>query len=111
MVNSEIAFSLILHSGDSLSHAMEAIELAREGNFEEAELAMKKANESLNKAHQIQTDLLHKECSEELLENSSVNILMVHAQDHLSNALNTINYANEFITLYKILFTNNLIKK
>lgn len=110
MINSEIAFSLILNAGDALSKAMLAIEDARVGNFENAEAKMKEANDSLTKAHKIQTDLLHAECAEELLKSENVSILMVHAQDHLSNALSATGYANEFILIYKILFANNLIK-
>ncbi|MDA1639762.1 MULTISPECIES: PTS lactose/cellobiose transporter subunit IIA [Bacillus cereus group] len=92
------AFHLILHGGNARSCSMEAIDCAKRGEFTEAEAKLQEALEELKEAHRVQTDLIQKEAGGEKTE---VTLLMVHAQDHLMNAITVKELASEFVELYK----------
>lgn len=94
------AFTLILNAGDAKSNAMMAVEAAREFDFVTAEAYLKKAEEDMRKAHQAQVDLIQQEAGGTPVE---VNIILVHAQDHLTMALMAHDNAEEFIHLYKMI--------
>lgn len=94
----ETIFGLISHSGDAKSLLMEAIGEAKEGKFEKAKKKIKAASEKLNLAHQVQTSLIQSEAGGEKQEAS---LLLIHAQDHLMNAILLKDLATEFIDLYK----------
>lgn len=81
MDNTELAFSIIAEAGDARSSAMEAISSAQQGDFEAAERLLAASSDTLQKAHEIQTDMIAREMSGEGI--GAVGILMVHAQDHL----------------------------
>lgn len=94
----EIAFQIILYGGNGRSSAMEAIQCAKERNFEEAEALIKEAEQEINKAHKYQTELLQNEAQG---EESELNLLLIHSQDHLMNAITVKDLANEMVDLYK----------
>lgn len=94
----EIAFQIILYGGNGRSSAMEAIQCAKERNFEEAEALIKEAEQEINKAHKYQTELLQNEAQG---EESELNLLLIHSQDHLMNAITVKDLANEMVVLYK----------
>ncbi|GAA0486162.1 PTS lichenan transporter subunit IIA [Salinibacillus aidingensis] len=94
----EIAFQIILYAGNGRSDAMEAIQLAKEGDFQEADRLIKKAGEELSKAHSYQTQLLQDEVNG---EGESVNVILVHSQDHLMTSMAVKDLATEFIDLYR----------
>ena len=96
----EMSFGLILNAGNSKSKSLMAIEEAREFNFEEAEKLIEEAQADLKSAHQMQTDLIQGEARG---EKSEVNIILVHAQDHLTSAMLMIDQAREFVNVYKLL--------
>lgn len=95
---SEIAFQIILHAGNGRSSAMEAIQEAKEGNFVEADRKIEEANEELNKAHGFQTELIHSEAGGEGVK---INVILVHSQDHLMNAMTVRDLAAEIIDIYR----------
>ncbi|HEK9101257.1 PTS lactose/cellobiose transporter subunit IIA [Bacillus pfraonensis] len=92
------AFHLILHGGNARSSAMEAIDYAKRGEFQEAEAKLQEALQELQEAHRLQTDLIQREAGGEKTE---ITLLMVHAQDHLMNAITVKELASEFVALYK----------
>ncbi|OJF93819.1 PTS lactose/cellobiose transporter subunit IIA [Alkalibacterium sp. 20] len=94
----EIAMTLIMHGGDARSSAMEAIHAAKVDKFNLAEEKIRDADAAIKKAHRVQTDLLTQEASGETVE---INLLLVHAQDHLMNAMTYRDMAEEMIDLYK----------
>lgn len=94
----QIAFKIIAASGDSFSLLIEAMKLAREGDFEKAEAKVKEADRFLTEAHRVQTDLIVKESRGEKMEYST---LLIHAQDHLMNAMLAKPFVLEIINLYK----------
>ncbi|API91403.1 PTS mannose transporter subunit IIA [Virgibacillus pantothenticus] len=96
--NLQAIMGLITHSGNAKSCAMEGIQEAKQGNFKAADKKMEEAHNELENAHNSQTSLLSKEASGENIE---ITLLMVHAQDHLMNAITFCDLAEEFIDLYK----------
>lgn len=59
---------------------------------------MKLAREEISAAHRIQTDLIQEEARG---NHAEISLLLVHAQDHLMNAITVKELAEEFITLHK----------
>ncbi|MFS0638635.1 PTS lactose/cellobiose transporter subunit IIA [Mesobacillus foraminis] len=94
----EIIFQIILHGGNGKSSAMEAIAAAKTGNIEGAREKLQEAVNALNEAHHIQTSLIQSEIRGEKTE---ISLLMVHAQDHLMNAITMKDIAAEFVDLYE----------
>ncbi|GLO66941.1 MULTISPECIES: PTS lactose/cellobiose transporter subunit IIA [Oceanobacillus] len=93
-----LSFQIILHAGNARSEAMEALQLARNGEFNEAELKLETADKEFTEAHHIQTSLLQDEANGTIPEFS---IILIHAQDHLMNALTVKDLAIEMIAMQK----------
>lgn len=94
----DIAFQLITNGGNAKSAALMAIEAAREFDFVEAEARIQEADDEMQQAHRAQTQLIQQEASGNSVD---VNIILVHAQDHLTMAMMAKQNADEFIHLYK----------
>jgi len=94
----EVAMGLIAGAGDSRSYCMEAIDAARDGNFDEARELVDKAVKAMVETHEAQTDLIRDEMEG---RGEAVSLLMVHAQDHLNLALIMRDIAEEFIAIYE----------
>lgn len=80
----QIVFSIILHAGNARSYCFEALELVRSGKNIEASERFKESTKEIQKAHTMQTNLLQAEANGQKQE---ISLLVVHAQDHLMNAL------------------------
>ena len=93
-----IVMNLVVNSGEARSIAMEAIELARQGQFEEAAAKIAEARETINAAHNFQTELVQKEINNDPVPMS---LLMCHGQDHLMTAMVAIDLAEKFIEVYQ----------
>jgi PTS system cellobiose-specific IIA component len=93
----EIAMGLIVGAGTARSEAREAIRLARSGNLEAARERLQAAGAAMIEAHHIQTDLIQAEAAG---SQTPINLLLIHAQDHLMNAITIKEMAEEFIELY-----------
>ena len=93
-----IVMNLVDNSGEARSIAMEAIELARQGQFEEAAAKIAQARETINAAHNFQTELVQKEINNDPVPMS---LLMCHGQDHLMTAMVVIDLAEKFIEVYQ----------
>ncbi len=87
---------LVVNGGNARSIAIEALRAARDGNFEESYGKMKEAEDTITQAHNIQTALIQKELNGEKTEGG---LLMVHAQDHLMNAMTVIDLVREMIEI------------
>lgn len=93
-----IAFNIILHSGSSRTLIHNAFELMRNNEFESAANKLEEANEDLLSAHQTQSSLLQQYSSGEEV---NVDIIMVHAQDHLMTTMTLREVALEMLSLYE----------
>ncbi|WP_205317614.1 PTS lactose/cellobiose transporter subunit IIA [Oceanobacillus zhaokaii] len=94
----EISFQIILYGGNARALAMEAIQHAKVDEFDLSEQKLQEANEEMSKAHRYQTDLIQGEARGEEIE---IRLLLIHAQDHLMNAMTVIDLAEEIIELHK----------
>lgn len=94
----KVAFELIAFAGNSRSNSMEALQLARAGRFSEAREALAQADADLGLAHKAQTGLIQQEAGGTPV---AINIILVHAQDHLASATVIFELANEFVHLYE----------
>jgi PTS system cellobiose-specific IIA component len=94
----QIVMELVVNAGNARSKSMEAIKAAKKGDLDLSKEKIKEANELLNKAHDFQTKLIQSEASGEVIK---INLLMVHAQDHLMNAMTVRDLAKEIISMYK----------
>lgn len=95
----ENVFPIIALAGESKSLAYEALRLAKENKFEKSDKKMKEADKLLLESHQYQTDLISKEANG---ESFVINLLFIHAQDHLMTAISEKNLINELIDILKM---------
>lgn len=93
-----IIMPMILHAGNAKSLSMEAIALAKKGDFDSANKHMDEAMQALTEAHHIQTQLLQQEAQGDMKQ---VSIFLIHSQDHLMTSMAVKDLAAEFIELYK----------
>lgn len=96
----EASFTLIGVAGDSKAESMQAIECAKTGDFEGARQHLAAADEAMVKAHDAQTEMLQQEAEGNPV---AVNIILVHAQDHLTMAQVARDMADQFVSLYQTL--------
>lgn len=92
------AFEIILHSGTDRTSVHEALDAMKNGAFQEAEEKLAAADEELLQAHHAQTDLLQKYASGTEIK---IEIIMVHAQDHLMTTMTLKEVAIEMMHMYK----------
>lgn len=92
------AFEIILNSGNARTLVHEAFDAMRTGSYELAEQKLEDANGEMLKAHQAQTELLQKYAGGVEIK---IEIIMVHAQDHLMTTMTLREVALEMLELYK----------
>lgn len=95
------AFEIILHSGDARTMVHEGLDFMNQGKFEEADQKMEDANNELAEAHKAQTKLLQDYANGEEV---TMEIIMVHAQDHLMTTMTLREMAIEFSKMYKQIY-------
>lgn len=93
-----IAFDLISKAGNAKSSAMMAIDMAKEFDFENARKNLTEAENEMREAHAMQMGMIQQEAQGNSVD---VNIILVHAQDHLTMAIMAKDIAEQFIDLYK----------
>ena len=96
----KISFQIILHAGNSRSSSMEAMDCARHGDFTAAKEKLTDAKRELTLAHKVQTQLLVNQSQGNVV---IPDILLVHAQDHLSSASVSLDISKELVHIYEIL--------
>ncbi|WP_302537356.1 PTS lactose/cellobiose transporter subunit IIA [Clostridium saudiense] len=101
----EISFNIICFAGNARSMCIEALGLSRQGKFYEAEKLIAEAEEELNKSHGFQSKLIMAEADGDEL---TPNILLIHSQDHLMNAITVKDMAKEMMEMHKMILINNI---
>ena len=91
-----ISFGIVASAGQARSMAFEALAEAKKGNFDKADELLKQAEEAGLEAHHAQTQLLAKEASG---DHTPVDVLLVHAQDHLMTSMLAQELIREIIEL------------
>lgn len=100
-----IVMKIITYSGNAKSDAMEAIQAAKAAKTNEAHELIDKAEQELLAAHRVQTDLIQQEARG---EKADISLLLIHAQDHLMNAITFKDLAKEFVALYEKISCHSL---
>lgn len=95
----ESVMNIIANAGNAKSEAMLGIREVKNMDYKKAKEHLKSAEESINLAHNSQTELLTKEAQGNEFE---VNLLTVHSQDHLMNAITFIDLAREIIDISEL---------
>lgn len=91
-------FNIITHVGTARSNYIGAIQLAKEGKFDEAEELIAAGEKEFVEGHHAHADMLTKEANGEL---GTAGVLLIHAEDQLMSAEAFKIIAEEFIDLYK----------
>lgn len=94
-------FKLISAAGTARSCNIEAIKEAKKGNFEKAEELMKEGKSNYLSAHEVHNQLLKLKNGK---EDTSLLILIMHAEDQLMSAEMLAILGEEFISTYRKLF-------
>lgn len=92
------AFNIILYSGNARTKIHQAFSEMRKGDFDLSNDYLAQAKEEVTKAHQSQTELLQTYAAGTKIE---MEIIMVHAQDHLMTTMTLQEVAEEMENLYK----------
>jgi PTS system cellobiose-specific IIA component len=93
-----IVMKLVVSAGNARSTAIEALRAAKNGEFDLAEEQMEDADRTILEAHEIQTEMIQNELNGNKVE---VGLLMVHAQDHLMNAMTVMDLCKEMIDILR----------
>ena len=93
-----LGFEIVAYAGDARSKFLEALDAAKNGEYDKAEQLIACGDECLNKAHSVQTDLLSKEAA---VKNIEFSVTLMHGQDHLMTAILLRDLMKHIIALYK----------
>ncbi|WP_418766639.1 PTS lactose/cellobiose transporter subunit IIA [Longicatena caecimuris] len=104
MENEQKAFELILHSGNARSLAHEALELIKANEKEQAEKKLKEADTELIEAQKLHARFLRDMANNEEIK---IDLLMVHAEDHVSGSQTCLEMAKEIVAIYERLDLND----
>lgn len=94
-----ISMHIIAGAGDAKGLIFDALEEAKKGNFEKAKEYIKQSEDASKIAHKAQMDLLVAQAKGEM---ETVDVLLVHAQDHLMTTLLAQELIKEIIQLYEL---------
>lgn len=103
MDNEQKSFELILHSGNARSLAHEALELIKANQKAQAENKLKEAEDELIEAQKLHARFLRDMANHEEIK---IDLLMVHAEDHVSGSQTCLEMAKEIIAIYERLDEN-----
>ncbi|WP_267340587.1 MULTISPECIES: PTS cellobiose transporter subunit IIA [unclassified Gilliamella] len=95
------AFNIILHSGNAKTKIHSSFESMRNSKFDKANQLLEEANEEILEAHKSQTELLQSYANGTKIE---MEIIMVHAQDHLMTTMTLREIAIEMSYLYQHIY-------
>lgn len=93
-----ISFEIIASVGTARSFYIEAIELAKENDFEGAQKSIEEGDKAFTEGHKAHMKLVTEEAQGNHVD---VPLLLVHAEDQLMSAETFKILATQFIDLYK----------
>ncbi|MFB2905275.1 PTS N,N'-diacetylchitobiose transporter subunit IIA [Aeromonas jandaei] len=94
----EVVMGLIINSGQARSLAYDALNKAKEGDFVQAWEIIAESRQALNEAHLVQTKLIESDQGEGKIK---INLVLVHAQDHLMTSMLARELVTEIIELHE----------
>lgn len=94
----ENAMMMILYAGNANQFAFEALRKIKTKEFDQARELIKQAKQESIQSHKIQSNLLS-----DIANGNEValDILMVHAQDHLMNSVLAVDIIEEMIDVFE----------
>ena len=93
-----ICMQMITNSGSAKSSYIEAIQKAKDKDFEGAERLMEEGDQFFSEAHGVHGNLLAKEASGEKVEFA---LILMHAEDQMASTEMAKVLAREIIELYQ----------
>jgi PTS system cellobiose-specific IIA component len=94
----EVVMGIIINAGQSKSLAYEALQAAKKGHYDQAKTLMQQSQEFANLAHLTQTQLIE---ADEGTGKTPMNLILVHAQDHLMTSMLAKELVAELIELHQ----------
>lgn len=94
----EVCFQIICAVGNARSLYIEAIQEAKQKNFERAEQLIKEGETSFVEGHKAHADLIAQEANGKTVQ---VSLLLAHAEDQLMSAESFGILSKEFIDIYR----------
>jgi len=94
----ETVMELIINAGESRSCAMQALYAAKAGNWDEVDGLLAESTAASKRAHKVQTALIG---MDEGAGKVPVNLIMVHAQDHIMTSMLARELIEELIAVHK----------
>lgn len=98
MNNEEKCFQLILHSGNARSLSQDALNTVKGGNIEAAKKLLEDSRIELLEAQKLHAQMLRDMANAEEVK---VDLLLIHAEDHVSSSQSHLSLATEIIELYE----------
>lgn len=93
-----ISFKMIAHSGESKGFMLDALKEAKQGNFDQANVLVKKAIKSHGLAGHAHMDIVAAEAAGEKI---NIPVLFMHAEDQMMNCETLIIVISELIDMIK----------
>lgn len=93
-----ICFQIISNSGTAKSSYIEAIQKAKQKDFETAKKLIAEGQEYFTQAHHIHSELLQKDA---FGEHPEFSLILIHAEDQMASCEMAYIMAKEIIELYK----------
>lgn len=94
----QTVMELIINAGESKSLAMEALSAAKKGEWDKVDECLSLSAQASKRAHDMQTHLIGLDEGEGKVP---VNLIMVHAQDHIMTAMLAKELVIELIEIHK----------
>ncbi len=89
---------LIINAGEARSYAMQALRAAKQGNWDQVDEQLTEASAASKRAHDVQTMLIG---MDEGCGKIPVNLVMVHAQDHIMTSMLAREMIEELIEIHR----------
>ena len=94
----ETVMELIINAGESRSCAMQALYAAKAGKWDEVDGLLEESTAASKRAHAVQTQLIG---MDEGAGKVPVNLVMVHAQDHIMTSMLARELIEELIEVHR----------
>ena len=89
---------LIINAGEARSYAMQALRAAKQGDWDLVDEQLTEASAASKRAHDVQTMLIG---MDEGCGKIPVNLVMVHAQDHIMTSMLAREMIEELIEIHR----------
>lgn len=94
----EVVMGIIVNAGQARSLYFEALNLAKQNEFKQAQEKLQEAKSFISEAHHVQTKLIEEDEGEGKI---AMTLIMVHAQDHLMTSMLAGELVAELIEVYQ----------